>query len=78
MTILSPIAYKQYKKTLMRNFLGITMKGFLIVVLLFNSLGCKAHSWNDRSMVYGFDNVSLALCQTTSSKVSIFLTIHLD
>ncbi|KAH8131906.1 hypothetical protein FP744_10006314 [Trichoderma asperellum] len=33
------------------------MKGFLSVVLLFNSLGCKAHSWNDRSMVYGFDNI---------------------
>ncbi|PTB65893.1 alpha/beta-hydrolase [Trichoderma citrinoviride] len=33
------------------------MKGLLNVLLLFTSLGCKAYSWNDRSMVYGFANI---------------------
>ncbi|KAL6887582.1 alpha/beta-hydrolase [Trichoderma longibrachiatum] len=33
------------------------MKRTLNVILLFSGLGCKAHSWNDRGMVYGFDNI---------------------
>ncbi|KAL7918971.1 alpha/beta-hydrolase [Trichoderma austrokoningii] len=41
----------------MKNLLRITMKGLLNVLLLFTSLGCKAHSWNSRSMAYGFDNI---------------------
>lgn len=33
------------------------MKAPLSVLFLFTSLGCKAHGWNDRSMVYKFDDI---------------------
>lgn len=52
----------------MTNLLGITMQRLANAIILFTSLGCKADSWHDPGMVYGFDNVSLELCRTTSSK----------
>jgi len=42
----------------MGNLLGLTMKRLVNAVILFISLGCKAHSWHDPGMAYGFDNVS--------------------
>ena len=45
----------------MRNLLGITMKRLVNALILFTSLGCKADSWHDPGMVYGFDKVSLGL-----------------
>lgn len=37
---------------------GIAMKRLVNAFILFTSLGCKADSRHDPSMVYGFDNVS--------------------
>ncbi|KAH0489332.1 hypothetical protein TgHK011_009765 [Trichoderma gracile] len=33
------------------------MKASLKALILFTSLGCEAHSWKERRMVYGFDNI---------------------
>jgi hypothetical protein len=43
----------------MGNLPGITMTQLLNALILFMSLGCKAHIWHDPGMVYGFENVSL-------------------
>lgn len=45
------------------------MQRLASALILFTSLGCKADSSHDPGMVYGFENVSLGLCRTTSSKV---------
>jgi hypothetical protein len=52
----------------MGSFLGVTMKRLVNALILLPGLGCKADSWHDPGMVYGFDNVSLRRCRTTSSK----------
>lgn len=56
------------------------MKRLVNALILFASLGCKADSWRDPSMVYEFDTVSLELCRTTTSNQRLlsFLTSHLD
>lgn len=41
------------------------MKRVVNVLILFTSLGCKANCSQNPGMVYGFDNVSLGLCQIT-------------
>lgn len=43
------------------------MERLVIVLIIFTSLGFKANGWHDTGMVYGFDNVSLGLCQPISS-----------
>ncbi|KAJ5374178.1 hypothetical protein N7517_006184 [Penicillium concentricum] len=40
----------------MGNLLGVTMTRLVNALILF-SLGCKANSWHDPGMVYGFDNI---------------------
>lgn len=52
----------------MKPLLQITMKRLVNALILCTGLGCKADSSDNMDMVYGFDNVSLALCQTSPSK----------
>jgi hypothetical protein len=45
----------------MGNLLELTMKRPVNAVILSINLGCKAHSWHDPGMVYGFDSVNHGL-----------------
>jgi hypothetical protein len=46
------------------------MSRLVNALILFMSLGSKAHSLHDRGMVYGFDNVSLGAYGTILPKCS--------
>jgi hypothetical protein len=54
------------------------MNRLVSAIILFMSLGLKAHSLHDRGMVYRFDNVSPAIYGTTLPKGFKLLTSHLD
>jgi hypothetical protein len=60
----------------MRNLLGITMTQLVNPLILFMSLGCKAHVWHDPGIAYGFENVTLP--NHILLRFSNFLTSRLD
>ena len=52
------------------------MNRLVNALILFMSLGFRAHGLHDRGMIYGFDKVSRVL--GTTLRGSTFLTTHLD
>ncbi|KAI0452638.1 Alpha/Beta hydrolase protein [Xylaria acuta] len=62
----------------MRNLLGITMKRLVNALILLTSLGCKADSWGDPGMVYGFDNIEPSANLTWTSCFDGFTCSRLE
>lgn len=68
---MSPLLASNTTESSMRNLLGTKMNRLVNALILFISLGCKADSWHDPGMVYGFDNVSLGFTESRPLRLSL-------